>query len=188
MGREKERMLAGEAYDPSDPELRRERERARDRCRRYNETAQTETDRRDRLLRELFGEVRGDATVLPPFHCDYGYNIGVGDGFFANFGCVFLDAGPIAFGENCMLGPGVHVYTPTHPLDPEERATGREFGDPVTVGDDVWIGGQAVLTPGTSVGDGAVVAAGAVVVDDVPARTVVGGNPAEVIREIEDGE
>ncbi|SDF92969.1 maltose O-acetyltransferase [Halorubrum xinjiangense] len=186
MGREKERMLAGEAYDPRDPELRRERERARDRCRRYNETAQTETDRRERLLRELFGEVRGDATVLPPFHCDYGYNVGVGDRFFANCGCVFLDVAPVAFGENCMLGPGVHVYTATHPIDPDERAAGREFGDPVTIGDDVWIGGRAVLTPGVSVGDGAVVAAGAVVVDDVPARTVVGGNPAEVIREIDD--
>ena len=186
MGREKERMLAGEAYDPSDPELRRERQRARDRCRQYNETAQTETDRRDRLLTELFGAVEDDATVLPPFHCDYGYNVGVGDDFFANFGCVFLDAGPIAFGENCMLGPGVHVYTPTHPLDPEERATGLEFGDPVTVGDDVWIGGRAVITPGVEIGDCAVVAAGAVVVDDVPSRTVVGGNPAEVIREIDD--
>ena len=186
MGREKERMLAGEAYDPSDPELRRERERARDRCRQYNETAQTETDRRDRLLRELFGEVRGDATVLPPFRCDYGYNVGVGDRFFANCGCVFLDVAPVAFGENCMLGPGVHVYTATHPIDPDERAAGREFGDPVTIGDDVWIGGRAVLTPGVSVGDGAVIAAGAVVVDDVPAGTVVGGNPAEVIRQIDD--
>ncbi|WP_434521574.1 maltose acetyltransferase domain-containing protein [Halorubrum sp. AS12] len=186
MGREKERMLAGEAYDPMVPELVADRRRARDRCRRYNATAATETNRRERLLRDLFGEVRGDATVLPSFRCDYGYNVGVGDGFFANFGCVFLDAAPIAFGENCMLGPGVHVYTPTHPIDPEERATGREFGDPVTVGDDVWIGGRAVITPGTSVGDGAVVAAGAVVVDDVPARTVVGGNPAEVIREIDE--
>ena len=184
MGREKERMLAGEAYDPLAPELVADRRRARGRCRRYNDTAPTETDRRERLLRELFGELRGDATVLPPFRCDYGYNVGVGDGFFANYGCVFLDVAPIDFGENCQLGPGVHVYTATHPIDPDERAAGREFGDPVTVGDDVWIGGQAVLTPGVEVGDGGVVAAGAVVVDDVPARTVVGGNPAAVIREI----
>ena len=186
MGREKERMLAGEAYDPSAPELVADRRRARDRCRRYNETAATETDRRDRLLSELFGDVGDDATILPPFRCDYGYNVGVGDGFFANYGCVFLDVAPVAFGENCQLGPGVHVYTATHPIDPEERAAGLEFGDPVTVGDDVWIGGRAVLTPGVEVGDGAVVAAGAVVVDDVPARTVVGGNPAETIREIDD--
>ena len=185
MGREKERMLAGEAYDPSVPELVADRRRAQDRCRRYNATAPTETDRRDRLLGSLFGEVRGDATVVPPFRCDYGYNVGVGDGFFANYGCVFLDVAPVAFGENCLLGPGVHVYTAAHPIDPEERAAELEFGDPVAVGDDVWIGGRAVITPGVEIGDGAVVAAGAVVVDDVPARTVVGGNPAEVIRGID---
>ena len=187
MGREKELMRSGEAYDPRDPELRRERERARDRCRRYNATAPTEADRRARLLAELFGAVGDDATVLPPFRCDYGYNVGVGDDFFANVGCVFLDAGPIAFGENCLLGPGVHVYTSTHPIDPDERAAGRESGDPVTVGDDVWIGGRAVITPGVQIGDGAVVGAGAVVVDDVPARTVVGGNPAAPIRRIDGG-
>jgi maltose O-acetyltransferase len=187
MGREKERMLAGERYDPRDPELVADRERATDRCRRYNATSEAETDRRERLLDELFGEVRGDATVAPPFRCDYGYNVGVGDGFFANYGCVFLDVAPIDVGENCLVGPGVHVYTATHPIDPEERAAGLELGAPVTVGDDVWIGGRAVVTPGTSVGDGAVVAAGAVVVDDVPPRTVVGGNPAEEIRRL-DGE
>ncbi|RLM67037.1 acetyltransferase [Halorubrum sp. Atlit-8R] len=187
MGREKERMLAGEAYDPSAPKLVADRRRAQERCRRYNATAPTETDRRERLLGELFGEVRGEATVAPPFRCDYGYNVGVGDGFFANYGCVLLDVAPVAFGENCLLGPGVHVYTATHPIDPDERAAGVEFGDPVTVGDDVWIGGRAVITPGVEIGDGAVVAAGAVVVDDVPARTVVGGNPAEEIREIGDG-
>jgi maltose O-acetyltransferase len=186
MGREKQRMLTGEAYDPSAPELVADRRRARDRCRRYNATAPTETERRERLLRELFGEVGDDATVVPPFRCDYGYNVRVGDGFFANTGCVVLDVAPVAFGENCLLGPSVHVYTATHPIDPAERAAGREFGDPVTVGDDVWIGGRAVIAPGVSVGDGAVVAAGAVVVDDVPARTVVGGNPAEVIRRVDD--
>jgi len=98
---------------------------------------------------------------------------------------VFLDSNPIAFGDRCLLGPGVHVYTPTHPIDPEERATGRERAEPVTVGDDVWIGGRAVLTPGVTVGDGAVIGSGAVVTDDVPDRVVVGGNPARVIREIE---
>jgi maltose O-acetyltransferase len=186
MGREKERMLAGEAYDPSAPELVAERRRARDLCRRYNATAPTEANRRDRLLRELFGSVGDGVAVKPPVRCDYGYNVGVGDDFFANYGCVFLDVAPIAFGESCLLGPGVHVYTATHPIDPDERAAGREFGDPVTVGDDAWIGGRAVITPGVSIGDEAVVAAGAVVVDDVPARTVVGGNPAEEIRRIDE--
>ncbi|WP_144797142.1 sugar O-acetyltransferase [Halorubrum depositum] len=185
MPTETERMLSGEAYDSSDPTLVADRERARDLARRYNATSEAERDRRERLLRELFDAVGEGPTVQPPFRCDYGYNVAVGDDFFANYGCVFLDSNPIAFGDRCLLGPGVHVYTPTHPLDPEERATGRERAEPVTVGDDVWIGGRAVLNPGVTVGDGAVIASGAVVAEDVPARTVVGGNPARVIREIE---
>ena len=185
MPTETERMLAGDRYDPTDPELVADRERASDLARRYNATTEAETDRRDALLRELFGSADGEATVEPPFRCDYGYNVSVGDGFFANFGCVFLDTNPIEFGERCLLGPGIHVYTPTHPIDPTERATGRERGRPVTVGDDVWIGGRAVLNPGVTVGDGTVVASGAVVTEDVPERVVVGGNPARVLREIE---
>ncbi|TKX81054.1 maltose acetyltransferase domain-containing protein [Halorubrum sp. SD626R] len=185
MATETERMLAGELYDPSDPTLAADRARARDIARRYDATSEAERDRRERLLRELFDAVGEDATVQPPVRCDYGYNVAVGGDFFANYGCVFLDSNPIEFGDRCLLGPGVHVYTPTHPLDPDERATGRERAEPVTVGDDVWIGGRAVLNPGVTVGDGAVIASGAVVTRNVPARTVVGGNPARVIREIE---
>ncbi|MFC7323049.1 sugar O-acetyltransferase [Halorubrum rutilum] len=185
MATETERMLAGEPYDPSDPALAADRARARDLARRYDATSEAERDRRGRLLRELFDAVGEDPTVQPPVRCDYGYNVAVGDGFFANYGCVLLDSNPIEFGDRCLLGPGVHVYTPTHPIDPEERATGRERAEPVTVGDDVWIGGRAVLNPGVTVGDGAVIASGAVVTRDVPARVVVGGNPARVIREIE---
>ncbi|MFO8115065.1 MAG: sugar O-acetyltransferase [Halorubrum sp.] len=185
MPTETERMLAGELYDPTDPTLAADRERARDLARRYNETTGAEESRRKALLRELFDAVGEDPAVLPSVRCDYGYNVAVGDGFFANYGCVFLDANSVAFGDRCLLGPGVHVYTPTHPVDPAERATGRERAEPVTVGDDVWIGGRAVLNPGVTVGDAAVIASGAVVAEDVPARTVVGGNPARVIREIE---
>jgi len=178
-------MLAGDLYDPTDPTLRADRERARDLARRYNATSEAEATRREALLRELFDAVGEDPAVQPSVRCDYGYNVAVGDDFFANYGCVFLDSNPIAFGDRCLLGPGVHVYTPTHPIDPDERATGRERAEPVTVGDDVWIGGRAVLNPGVTVGDGAVIASGAVVTADVPARTVVGGNPARVIREID---
>jgi len=185
MPTETERMLAGEFYDPSAPELVADRERAQDLARRYSATTEAEGERREALLRELFGAVGDDPDVEPPFRCDYGYNVAVGDGFFANYGCVFLDTNPVSFGDRCLLGPGVHVYTPTHPIDPEERATGRERAEPVTVGDDVWIGGRAVLNPGVTVGDGAVIASGAVVTKDVPDRVVVGGNPARVIREIE---
>ena len=186
MPTETERMLAGEPYDPTDPALVADRARARDLVRRYNATTEAERDHRRTLLDALFNAGGGDAVVEPPFRCDYGYNVAVGTDFFANFGCVFLDVVPIRFGDRCLLGPGVHVYTPTHPIDPDERATGRERGEPVTVGDDVWIGGRAVVTPGVTIGDGAVVAAGAVVTSDVPGRVVTGGNPARVIREIPD--
>jgi maltose O-acetyltransferase len=185
MPTETERMLAGALYDPSAPELVADRARARDLARRYNATSEAAESHRERLLRRLFGEVGDDPVVHPTFRCDYGYTVAVGDGFFANYGCVLLDANAITFGDRCMLGPGVQVYTSTHPIDPAERAAGRERAEPVSVGDDVWIGGNAVLNPGVTVGDGAVIGSGAVVTDDVPDRVVVGGNPARVIREIE---
>ncbi|MDS0282619.1 sugar O-acetyltransferase [Haloarcula onubensis] len=185
MPTERERMLAGELYDPRDPELVAERERARELVQLYNRTGATDRESRRLLLSELFGAVGERPTVEPPFRCDYGEQLSVGDDFFANFGCVFLDVCPIAFGDRCLLGPSVHVYAATHPLDAETRAAGRECGEPVTVGDDVWIGGQAVLNPGVDIGDRAVVASGAVVTDDVPADAVVGGNPATVVRELD---
>ena len=185
MTTETERMLTGEPYDPMAPELVADRKRASDLARRYSATSEAERTRRETLLRELFGGVGDAFTVEPPFRCDYGYNVVVGDDFFANYGCVLLDSNAIEFGDRCLLGPGVHVYTPTHPIDPAERATGRERARAVTVGDDVWIGGRAVINPGVTVGDGSVVASGAVVTDDVPERVVVGGNPAQVIRAIE---
>jgi maltose O-acetyltransferase len=123
--------------------------------------------------------------VEPPYRCDYGYNVHAGDGFYANFDCVVLDVCPVEFGENRLLGPGVHVYTATHPLDAAERAAGLEYGRPVPVGDDVDLGGRAVLDPGVSVGDRSVVASGSVVTGDVPADAVVRGTPAEVVRELD---
>lgn len=183
MTSERERMTAGGPYDPSHPDLVEDRRVARVLTRAHNE--RTDPDERRSVLESLFGSVDGRVYVEPPFRCDYGYNIHVGDAFYANFGCVFLDICPIEFGEKCMLGPGVHAYAATHPVRAEERYDGEELGDGITVGDRVWIGGQAILTPGVTVGDEAVVAAGAVVTEDVPPRTVVGGNPATVIRDID---
>lgn len=177
-------MVAGDPYDPTDPELVAGRRRARDLTAEYNDTAADETARRRDLLDDLFGATGEYPTVEPPFRCDYGDNISVGGQFFANFDCVMLDPAPVEFGDYCQLGPGVHVYTATHPLDAEARR-GRESAEAITVGDDVWIGGQAVLNPGVTVGDRAVVGAGAVVTRDVPPDTFVGGNPATVIRDIE---
>jgi maltose O-acetyltransferase len=182
---EKEKMLAGELYDASDPVLVAERERARERTRQYNGTAPDEHERRETLLRELFGSVGDDVSVEPPVRCDYGYNVHVGDGFYANVDCVFLDVCRIDVGRNCLLGPGVHVYTATHPIDAATRIEGPERGDPVTVGDDVWLGGRAVINPGVTVGDRSVVASGAVVTRDVPSDVVVGGNPATVVKELD---
>ncbi|QCC48453.1 sugar O-acetyltransferase [Halobellus limi] len=184
MDTEREKMLRGDRYDPTDPELVADRKRARRLTNRYNRTEVNEDERRRELLAELFGTLGEESYVEPPFRCDYGYNIHVGPGFFANFDCVVLDVCRVEIGRNCMLGPGVHIYTATHPLDASERVEGLEYGKPVTIGDDVWIGGRAVVNPGVTVGDDSVVGSGAVVTSDVPEGVVVQGNPASVVREL----
>ncbi|WP_168119865.1 maltose acetyltransferase domain-containing protein [Paenibacillus sp. HB172176] len=182
---EKEKMLAGELYAAGDPQLIKDRENARRLTRLLNQTIETEYETRVELLKELFGTTGNHVYVEPTFRCDYGYNIHVGNHFFANFDCVILDVCEVRIGENCLLAPGVHIYTATHPLDPIERSSGAEFGKPVKIGNNVWIGGQAVINPGVTIGDNAVIASGAVVTKDVPDNVVVGGNPARVIKTIE---
>ncbi|ABO67192.1 sugar O-acetyltransferase [Geobacillus thermodenitrificans] len=182
MSTEKENMLAGRLYNPADPQLVKERERARRLVRLYNETLETEYEKRVQLLKELFGSTGEQLYIEPNFRCDYGYNIHVGEHFFMNFDGVILDVCEVRISNHCFIGPGVHIYTATHPLDPHERNSGREYGKPVTIGDNVWIGGRAVINPGVTVGDNAVIASGAVVTKDVPANAVVGGNPARVIK------
>ncbi|MFB6183986.1 MAG: sugar O-acetyltransferase [Haloarculaceae archaeon] len=185
MASEKEKMLNGDRYDADDPELVAERRRARRLTREYDRTTADDPERRTEILTDLFGTVAGDVDVEPPLRCDYGYNIHVGENFYANFDCVVLDVCRVEFGRDCLLGPGVHVYTATHPLDPDQRRRGLEYGKPVTVGDNVWIGGQATLNPGVTVGDRSVVASGAVVTEDVPDGVVVQGNPAETVTVLE---
>lgn len=184
MTTEKEKMLRGELYFAGDEELVRDRVNARRLTRLYNETLETEFGVRTELLQELFGTVGKGAYVEPTFRCDYGYNIHVGDNFYANFDCVFLDVCEIRIGNNCFIAPGVHVYTATHPLNAKERTSGAEFGKPVVIGDNVWIGGRAVINPGVKIGHNVVIASGAVVTKDVPDNVVVGGNPARAIKEI----
>ena len=181
---EKEKMLAGEFYTAADPELVQERQRARGLTRLFNDSLESESGQRKILLQRLFGSVGDAVEVEPSFRCDYGYNIHVGEHFYANFGCVILDVCPVRIGRNCMLGPGVHIYTATHPLDPAMRRAGLEFGKPVAIGNDVWIGGQAIILPGVIIGDNAVVAAGAVVTRDVPPGALVMGNPAVLRRDL----
>ncbi|UCZ53456.1 acetyltransferase [Bacillus shivajii] len=185
MSNEKEKLLSGELYDAADPLLVTERLNARRLTRIYNETLETEEDRRTALLQELFGSTGKNIFIEPTFRCDYGYNIHVGENFYANFDCVFLDVCEIRIGDNCAIAPGVHIYTATHPLNAKERIAGPEYGVPVTIGDNVWIGGRAVINPGVNIGNNVVVASGAVVTKDVPDNIVVGGNPAKVMKELD---
>lgn len=181
---EKQKMIAGEMYDPSDAELTEGRLNARRFMRSFNQTVETDLER-TKLLKEWFGSTGENLFIEPSFKCDYGYNIYVGDNFFANFDCVILDVCEVKIGKNCAMAPGVHIYTATHPLDPVERVSGLEYGKAVTVGDNVWIGGRAVINPGVTIGDNAVVASGSVVTKDVPARALVGGNPAKILKYID---
>lgn len=185
---EKEKMLSGELYQAADPELVKDRLNARRLTRLFNETLETDDEQRKTLIRELFGTTGSNYYIEPSFRCDYGYNIHVGENFFANFDCVFLDVCEIRIGDNCFLAPGVHIYTATHPLEARERITGAEFGKPVTIGHNVWIGGRAVINPGVTIGNNVVVASGAVVTKNVPDNVVVGGNPAKVIKQIDNGQ
>ena len=167
--------MGGDLYDALDPELVEARERARLLLARYNATGDREA------LTALLGRLADDAVVEPPFHCDYGFNISVGRRFYANVNCVFLDCAPIEIGDHVLLGPGVHLYTATHPLDAAERRGGLELAKPISVGDDAWLGGGAIVLPGVTIGARAVVGAGSVVTRDVSADEKVAGNPARPI-------
>lgn len=179
---EKEKMINGELYLASDEQLSQDRIKARKLVRLFNQSLETENDKRIELLKELFGSTGTNISVEPNFRCDYGYNIHVGENFYANFDCTILDVCEVHIGDNCLLAPGVHIYTATHPLDPEVRNSGAEYGKPVRIGNSVWIGGRAVINPGVTIGDNVVIASGAVVTKDVPSNVVVGGNPARVIK------
>ncbi|MFC7319745.1 sugar O-acetyltransferase [Halobacillus campisalis] len=185
MKTEKEKMLNGELYYPASKELAEDRARARSLVRSLNDVSEAEEEKRALLLKGMFGSTGENMYLESIFRCDYGYNIHVGENFYANFDCTILDGGRVTIGKNCMLAPGVHIYTNTHPVNAEERMTEIEFTKPVTIGDNVWIGGRAVINPGVSIGNNDVIASGTVVVKDVPDNVVVGGNPAKVIKELD---
>ncbi|WP_423409372.1 sugar O-acetyltransferase [Heyndrickxia sp. MSNUG] len=185
MKTEKQKMLDGELYNAGDSELVKERENARRLTRLYNQTTETEYEKRTYILKELLGSTGSQFYIEPTFRCDYGYNIHIGENFYANFDCVILDVCEVKIGENCFMAPGVHIYTAAHPINPYERIAGPEFGKPVVIGDNCWIGGRAVINPGVKIGNNVVVASGAVVTKDVPDDVVVGGNPARIIKKIE---
>jgi maltose O-acetyltransferase len=182
MKSEREKMLAGEPYVAADAELAEMNLRAQTLLHAFNSSAPKAVEERRELIRSLFGAVGARSEVKQPFFCDYGSNIYVGANFFANYDCVFLDCNVVRIGGNVMLGPKVQIYTAHHPLEPEVRRTLIEMASPVHIGDDVWIGGGAIICPGVTVGRGTTIGAGSVVTRDIPARVLAAGNPCRVLR------
>ena len=179
---ERQKMISGQPYNPGDPELQADQTAAKQWMARYNAAlASTPADRRD-LLRQRLSEVGEGAVIRPPFHCDYGYNIRLGRDVFLNFNCVILDVCEVDIGDLTQIGPGVQILTADHPRDPDQRARGIEFGKPISIGRNVWIGGGAIILPGVTVGDDAVIGAGSVVTRDVAPGATVMGNPAREKR------
>lgn len=184
MPTEREKMLAGELYDPLDPELTRARERARDLCQDLNATREAQQEARRHILQELLGAGGDSVWMQPPFYCDYGSNIRLGRKCFFNFNCVVLDVCPVTIGDHTLFGPAVQIYAATHPLNSELRRT-QEFGKPVVIGSDVWVGGGVIICPGVTIGSRSVIGAGSVVTRDIPAGVIAAGNPCRVIREVD---
>jgi maltose O-acetyltransferase len=180
MRTEKEKMLAGELYDASAPEIQADLAATHGWLARYNAALDMHPSQRRELLMERFAAVGDGAVIRPPFHCDYGFNIRIGAGVFLNFNCVILDVVEVAIGDRTQIGPGVHILAADHPRDAAVRASGLEFGRPVRIGRDVWIGAGAIILPGITIGDDALIGAGSVVTRDVPSGATALGNPARL--------
>jgi len=180
---EKEKMLAGESYNCLDPDLEAERQKTKELLRLYNLTEAV--PERQTILQQLLGQIGQNTIIEPPFYCSYGQNIHIGEHVYLNISCTILDCNEVHIGHHVMIGPVVQIYTAAHLLQAEARVQGWEVAKPIVIEDNVWVGGGAILLPGVRIGRNAVVGAGAVVSRSVPANTVVAGNPARVIREIE---
>ncbi len=179
-------MIAGELYDPLDQQLSEERLQARMLIKQLNDSREDEAEMRNKVLKELLPDAGAGLWIQPPFFCDYGYNIKTGEKVFFNFNCVVLDVAQVTIGSRTLCGPNVQIYTATHPIDYRERASGLEFAKPVTIGEDVWLGGSVVVCPGVSIGDRTVIGAGSVVTKNIPSDVFAAGNPCKVIRSLND--
>ncbi|CAF3979593.1 unnamed protein product [Rotaria sordida] len=182
---EKEKMLACEMYNAFTPELMGERQRCRDLVYEFNTTRPNEGKKRDEIIRKLFGRFGTNSIIEPPIRCDYGYNIYWGENSFANYNLVLLDTCPIYVGDYVLMGPDVKIYGATHPIDPQQRLDGLEYGKPVRIGNNVWIGGGSIIVAGVTIGDNSVIGAGSVVVKDIPANVVAVGNPCKTVKQLE---
>ena len=181
---QRERMLAGDDYVASDPELQKENRRALELCEQYNTTSVNERHERERILKKLLGGVGEGVEIRAPFHCDYGTHTHIGARTFANFNLVLLDCAKITIGDDVQIGPNVQLLTATHPLEAEPRRQKVESAKPITIGNNVWLGGGVIVCPGVTIGENTVVGAGAVVVEDLPANVVAVGNPARVSKKL----
>jgi maltose O-acetyltransferase len=182
MKTEKEKMLSGELYDPLDKQLSDERMQTRLLIKELNDTREDQVEERTQILKKLIPHAGTGLWLQPPFYCDYGSNMVVGEKVFFNFNCVVLDVMQVTIGSRTLFGPNVQIYTATHPTDHKERASGVEFAKPITIGEDVWVGGSAIICPGVSIGDRTIIGAGSVVTRDIPSDTFAAGNPCKVIR------
>jgi len=177
-------MLSGELYDPLDTQLTEERLRTRLLIKALNDTREDETAERLRILRELIPQAGAGLWLQPPFYCDYGSNMVLGEKVFFNFNCVVLDVMQVTIGSRTLFGPNVQLYTATHPMDYKERASGLEFAKAIRIGEDVWVGGSVVVCPGVVIGDRSIIGAGSVVTRDIPADVFAAGNPCKVVRDL----
>lgn len=184
MKTEKQKMLSGELYNALDEELTQERLKARLLIKALNESGEDEVEKRKKILRQLLPNAVADLWLQPPFYCDYGSNIYTGDKVFFNFNCIVLDVMPVTIGSRTLFGPNVQIYTATHPMESDQRALGLEFARPITIGEDVWIGGSAVICPGVTIGDRTVIGAGSVVTRDIRSDVFAAGNPCKIIRKL----
>jgi len=184
MRTEKEKMIAGEIYDPLDQQLVDDRLRTRLLIKELNDSREDQADERMRILKELIPQAGEGLWLQPPFYCDYGYNMVIGERVFFNFNCVVLVVAEVKLGSRTLFGPNVQIYTATHPIDPIERASGLEYAKPIAIGEDVWVGGSAVICPGVTIGDRSVIGAGSVVTRDIPDDVFAAGNPCRVVRPI----
>ncbi len=185
---QKERMLAGLPYKAWMDGLDQERLENKKRVYQFNQLPPDAVEEQQRLIRQILGKAGEDVNIEAPFHCDYGYNIEVGDHFFANYNLTILDVGKVRIGDHAQIAPNVSIYTAGHPIHPDSRNSGYEYGIDITIGDNVWIGGNACIMPGVTIGSNTVIGGGSVVTGDIPANVIAAGNPCRVIREITDAD
>ncbi len=182
---EREKMLANELYMARDPELEAMMEKAQELLFIFNSTQPKEKATRREIIKALFGAIEGNFEIVPPFRCDYGCHIYAQENLYINYDCVILDCNAVHIGKNVLIAPKVQIYTAYHPLSSDERRSGRELAAPITIGDDVWIGGGAIICPGVTIGNQSTIGAGSVVTKDIPSHVVAVGNPCRVIRELQ---